>query len=218
MTRYQLIALLILIFLIGFFKVYRRLNKAKTDLIFSFEFLEKLKTYLDSNGNDTSTYGWLLNRSNKMQNTLGGYGIIHQFKPPFANYAYKNYPIILNMIPEVRKNMESISMKYAHEYAITIQECIIRYAGTVEDLIESLMNELLNPFVWIRETFQIITALPFFLLNWFGIISVSALRSITSNIFFRLLSGFFAVVGFLSAIIGILTGWEKFTAVLSALF
>ena len=169
---------------------------------------------MDSNGNDTITYGWLLLRSNKMQNLLGPQGIIHHFKPPFANYAYKNYPVILNMIPEVRKFIGGISVKYAHEYAITIRECIIRYAGTLEDLADILYKELFNPFIWIRETFQIVTALPFFLLNWFGIISTSALRSITSNILFKLSSGFIAVVGFLSAIIGIITGWDKFVVIL----
>jgi hypothetical protein len=60
-------------------------------------------------------------------------------------------------------------------------------------------------------------AVPAYLLSWLGIISESCVRKLISSVFFKAVSGLIALVGFVSAIVTIVIGWEEFAKKLASL-
>ncbi|MGO9613602.1 MAG: hypothetical protein ACLPX5_11270 [Dissulfurispiraceae bacterium] len=143
---------------------------------------------------------------------MGPHGIVANYRPPFQNYMIKNYPLVLNVLPELRKALEDALLpdRLAGEYANLLQEALIRYVGTLEDISEKQHREMKNPVIWLREGIRSIISFPILLLSWLGVISETKALTISSSFFLRLLSGFFALIGFVSAIVTIALGWRQF--------
>lgn len=218
MERLIIIIVLLAICGYGFVKIGLKLKKQNEKLDFADEFLGKLKSYVDSVGRNLDDYGWMIHRSNKMQNHLGSLGIIHSYKPPYKNIMYSNYPIILNMLPDLRSSIENdILRSVAYQYANSLQETLVRHIGRIEDNLEFYKKEIKNPFKWLREGVREIVAVPAYLLSWLGIISESFVRKLISSVFFKAVSGLIALVGFVSAIVTIVIGWEEFVKKLASL-
>ncbi|QNB09252.1 hypothetical protein G5S34_22520 [Herbaspirillum frisingense] len=176
-------------------------------------FLSKLKEYISSVGNNHEAYGWLLHRSHKMQRELGLYGIYASYSPPYSGRVYVNYPIILNMLPEMRKAFEDDYLartQLGYQYGAAIQETIIRYAGALADQREELDRKIRNPVIWFREGIRILMALPISIIGWLGAMSERTVSSIVGSRGFALVTAFASIIGFLSAVIGIALGWEQF--------
>jgi hypothetical protein len=93
----------------GFLTLYARRAKLSDRLEFAGEFRNRFVKYCNSEGQDTETYNWLILNCNKMQTQMGKYGVYRAFRPPYENYIINNYPIVLNMIPEVRKRLIPLS-------------------------------------------------------------------------------------------------------------
>ncbi len=178
------------------------------------DFLNNLKNYIRSNGKDLESYSWLLNRSNRMQNQMGSDGVYGYYSPPYKNYRISNYPIILNMLPDLREAFENNfpSVGLISQYSNSLQEAIIRYIGSIEDGIEEQKSKIKNPFIWLREGFRKIIAFPLSILGWLGIITEFTVYKITSNFIFKTVSGIVAFLGFLSAIVTLVLGWKDFYA------
>jgi len=218
MERLIIIVALLSICGYGFVKIGLKLKKQNERLAFAEEFLGKLKSYVDSVGRNLDDYGWMIHRSNKMQNHLGGLGVIHSYKPPYQNIMYSNYPIMLNMLPELRSSIEDdILRSVAYQYANSLQETLVRHIGCIEDSLEFYEKEIKNPFKWLREGVREIVSVPVYLLSWLGIISESFVHKLISNVFFKMVSGVIALAGFASAIITIVIGWEEFAKKLANL-
>lgn len=129
MDRLYLVFAVACLCFIGFLRVNYYCNHLLEVKSFARDFLEQLSIYLSSNGSDGKAYSWLTLKSNKMQNQLGSAGIMAAYKPPCANFQYSNYPIILNMLPDLRNALkDSYALgRLAEQYAATIQEVIIRH-------------------------------------------------------------------------------------------
>jgi len=178
--------------------------------------MEHLKTYIQSRGNDYESYGWLVHRSNKMQMQLGASGIYASYRPPYANFQYSNYPIILNMLPDLRNAFDDSILSgssIVHQYSMALQDTLIRHLGSLHDLDELNDKALRNPVIWLREGVRVITALPLTLLGWLGALSETTVTRLTSGRFFKGVSAFAALVGFVSAVMGVALGWEQFTQI-----
>ena len=183
------------------------------------EYMEHLKTYIQSRGNDYESYGWLVHRSNKMQVQLGSGGVYASYRPPHANFQYSNYPIILNMLPDLRNAFnDSIlsNSQVVHQYSMALQDTLVRHLGSLHDLDELNNKALRNPVIWLREGVRVITALPLTLLGWLGALSETTVTRLTSGRFFKGISAFAALVGFVSAVMGVALGWEQFTQMVLA--
>ena len=214
--RLLIVVVIVVILGCGAGRIILRLVRHGDKEILAHNYLEKLKDYVESHGEDSQAYGWLTHQSNQMQNQLGAGGILAAYKPPFANYQYSSYPIILNMLPDLRKAFDDdlLSRRLAHQFATTIQEVLIRHAGSLESQRSYLEGQLKNPIVWLREGVRMVLALPLSLLSWTGVVSQRASRRITSSQIFRIASGLATLVGLISAIIGIAVGWDEFVKLL----
>jgi hypothetical protein len=220
MSNISIFIIICVVGLYGLLKLIIELRKYGIRNEFGVEFLENLKKYWESNGADLEAYGWLIHRSNKMQGEMGGLGVVHNYKPPYQNYMITNYSIILNMIPELRKCLEDdlLSRNLAHQYMSALQESLVRYLGSIEDKQEVITKEIKNPIKWFRDGVRDILALPAYLLGWLGVISETAAKRLVSSLLFSAISGIVALVGFVSAIVTIVIGWDQFLDVVNRIW
>lgn len=220
MDRFNILAVIISLALVGLRKLIVDQRNIKQRQEFAMEFLNQMREYVDSRGKNYEAYTWLIHRSNRMQLQMGSAGIC-AYRPPFQNYQIRNYPIIINMLPELRREFESRLVSdspLVGHYVNALQEAIVRYIGTLDDLEEQHSKEIRNPAIWLRGGIRTAIALPITILSWFGLISEGTLRAITRNLLFRALAAIVGVIGFVSAIISIVLGWKPFVALLAKHF
>jgi hypothetical protein len=187
---------------------------------FAIEYQNTLVRYLKSGGRDNEAYTWLVHRSVKMQTELGALGVLHGYKPPAANYFIKDYQIVLNMLHELHTSLQSglPIPSLIDGFAHTLQDTIIRHVGVLDDRISASQQQTRNPILWFREGIETLLAIPFQLLNWFGLLGARTTATVTQNPLFRLLSGIISVIAFSSAIVGLVTGWDEFLAIVTRIF
>lgn len=216
MESLEAVGFLLVLILWGLFIRLRDLRALRATNELANTFLEELKKYWNSGGSDMGSYGWLLHRSNKIQNLMGSQGIMHGYKPPYQDVMYRHYPIILNMLPELRSALEDeiLSRNVAHQYANALQEAVLRFIGSVDDQIEETEKELRNPVKWFREGVREVVAFPTYLLGWLGLVKEGTAQKIVASSIFKAFSGLVALAGFLSALVTIVVGWEAFVKVI----
>lgn len=215
-------SIILIVGVIGFVYIFQKAKHIAEKRQLAHDFLNKLNIYLNSQGRDYNTYIWLIQRSVKVQSDMGSFGILHAFRPPYANYMYQNYPAILNILPEIRKEFDDDSYlrntRALHEYGSLLNESLLRYIGALDDMFKSARGDLRNPFIWLREGFQQILLLPLTLLHWLGVMGNVLVDTIAKNRLFKILAGIVALLGVLSAIMTIVIGWEPFINSLRQVF
>ena len=179
------------------------------------EYMNSLKSYLESNGGDFSSYAWMIENSMKMQRQMGVIGLFHHFRPAFSNDSYRNYPVLVNHLPKLHAVLTQRSNDFgnqAGQYRSQIIESMLRHRGEIKEERAAALNELKNPFAWFVRGISFVLAIPFFILKSFGILGATGMDAIASSRTFKLVAAFASIVGFASAIIGIVTGWDQFLA------
>jgi hypothetical protein len=147
-------------------------------------------------------YVWLTMNVNKIQNMVGTFGVM-TYKPAYQNYIINNYNLIINTIPKFREGpIESFDVN-------SVDDCLLRYLGHLEELSKDIRSNLWNPIIWFREGFKEIISIPIFLLNWFGIISNKRLSSIKASVFYKIITGLIALVTLVSGIVTIVVGYDQ---------
>lgn len=179
-------------------------------------YLGKLKEYIKSGGRDFESYSWLTQKSSVMQRQLGRSGVMAAYRPPFVNFQYQNYPILLNMLPDLRNSLvDSYALgRLADQYSSTLQEVMIRHIGEVDEIESDQRKILKNPIIWLREGIRVLLSSPIYLIQWFGLISETATDRVVDNLIFRFMSSFVVLVGFIGSVISIVVGWEQFIGIL----
>ena len=207
---------LALLFVIGFFDLLRAAFKIASRLEFTAQYREKFHEFVDQT--DHNAYAWLTLNSNRMQAQMGAQGLI-TFKPPFASHMIHNYPVVLNVLPEVRKCLadELFSRNLLHQYASLLDEALMRYQGSLLERHRMAVDSAKNPVVWLASGIRSVLSAPLWFLASAGVLPRSFASRIASSSFYRVLSGLVATVGFISAIVGLVTGWEQFAVILRKL-
>jgi hypothetical protein len=213
MTSGSVIFAMLFVLMFGFIQVFRRnsrlLSKIKfTDeyrnkfIQFSNQYFETYDRFNRSGDVHGELYVWLTMNVNKIQNMVGTFGVM-SYKPAFQNYMIHNYYIIINTIPKFREGpIESFDVN-------SVDDCLLRYLGHLEELLKNTQKNLRNPIIWFREGFKEIISVPIFLLNWFGIISNKRLSSIKSSVFYKIVTGLIALVTLVSGIVTIVVGYDQ---------
>ena len=104
-----------------------------------------------------------------MQRELGPYGIMAKYKPPGANYAIWEYPIVVNALPVLRDALEN-DMPF-----------LIRPGRHAQPVLMMVPRRRAPdpPF------------LPVFVLHWAGLAPVSATTRVADSLVLRIISGVF---------------------------
>ena len=172
---------------------------------FVHDFRENFIEYANSGGNNNEAYTFLMMNSPRMQKDMGHYGVYASFIPPASNYSVSNYQIIMNMIPELRRwidsNKESLGTMFVStidSYIKNIDEALLRYIGVLEEQETSGIKALKNPFLWLRTGAGQVLSLPFIILVLFGLMTRSTLYALQANYFFKVLSVLAVIVTLIS--------------------
>ena len=192
MERLLIAGVFLAVFLVGFIHLFRSKTVISEEMKLARDFFEKLRRYIDSRGEDVDAYTWMIHRSDKMQAQLGSGGVFAAYRPPFANYQYKHYPVVLNMLPDLRNALTERfggGSDLASQYGATLGDTLVRHVGVLDDRGADLAKLLRNPIVWFREGIRILIGLPVSLLGWLGILSVWRVSRIIGGRVFQLLSG-----------------------------
>lgn len=214
-STWLLLALAALV-IIGFIALLRSVSKVASDLEFTYKYREKFHVFVDDD--DSQAYAWLTLNANRMQAQMGSQGLM-TFKPPFANHVIHNYPVVLNVLPEVRKCLadQLLSRSLLSEYASLLDEALMRYQGSLLEHHRMAVASAKNPVVWLASGIGSVLALPIWFLVSAGVLPRSFASRIVGSGFYRVLSGLVATLGFVSAIVGLVTGWEQFAVILRKL-
>lgn len=201
------------LFAIGFASLLRSAAKIALELEFTNEYREKLHAFVEQEG--SSAYSWLTLNANRMQEQMGSQGLM-TFKPPFANHMIHNYPVVLNVLPEIRKCLtdQLLSRNLLHEYTSLLDEALMRYQGSLIERHRETVALVKNPVVWLASGIRSVLAAPLWFLASAGVLPRWFASRIVGSSVYRVLSGVIATVGFVSAIVGLVTGWEQFAVIL----
>lgn len=198
---------------VGFFQVYNLHSEVDKKITFANEYRNKFnqltnkyfKTYdnWSRSGNfDRELYVWLTMNVNLMQEYLGSHGVM-EYIAPFQTYRISNYQIVINTIPKFRDG----SVK---DFDInSVDDCLLRYIGYLEGIINKNKKNLKNPIIWFREGFREVLSIPIFILNWFGIISSRTVSSIKNSLIFKAISGLISLITLISSIVTIIVGKDQ---------
>ncbi len=201
------------IFIIGFVQVYNRHKRVLSKIDFAGEYRNKFlefsnkyfRTYdsFTHSGNfDGELYVWLTMNVSKIQDYVGSFGIM-SYKPAFQNYMINKYQIIINTTPKFRDGT-------VEEFDVnSVDDCLLRYIGYMEEHCKNTKKSLRNPIVWFREGFREISNVPIFILNSFGIISNHTVNSIKDSIIYKVITGLIALVTLISGLVTIVVGYDQ---------
>lgn len=201
------------VFFIGFVQVYNKHSRVLKKIDFGVEYRNKLiefsNKYFETYDRwsradhfDRQLYVWLTMNVNKIQGNLGTFGIM-DYIAPFQTYKISNYQIVINTIPKFRDET-------VRDFEVnSVDDCLLRYIGYLEEYSQDTQKNLKNPIVWFREGFREVLSIPIFMLNWFGIISSRAVNSIQDSLIYKVLSGLIALVTLVSGLVTIVVGYDQ---------
>jgi hypothetical protein len=200
----------------GLVALCRSLHKLSTQILFTAEFRERTSHFV--NNADAVTYEWLMLNANRMQEQMGSQGLV-TFSPPFENRLIHNYPVVLNILPKLRQFVsdEILSRNLLHQYHDLLDDTLLRHQGFKIDQHNKAKTSLKNPFSWITNGVRFLLAAPFLLLAELGVIQKSTASRVVASNFYKVFSGLIAIITFLSAIVGLVTGWEQFVKILRSI-
>ena len=202
MTTSIFICILFFIMLWGLAHTIIHLRTAKIEENFVNEYYNKFASKYDAQEFDDELYIWLTKKANKIQVILGVNGIL-DYIGPFRQYRISNYQVIVNTLPKFRNG------SIVPEDIGFAEDSLLRYSGVAEIRSEKYLSKLKNPIIWFQIGMQQILAIPITFLSYFGIYSIHTANKIKESIIWRIFSGLISLITFASAIIGIITGWDK---------
>ncbi|KAB2443264.1 hypothetical protein F8163_09280 [Bacillus luti] len=209
MVLYMILTILGLI-AIGFIKKVMSLMKFSKDFDFLYDYNEKYVKYLNNylgkrinSEEENKLYMELISKSPKAQRLLGNDGLI-SYKPAGASYMHNNYQVLINTVQALR-NPALMSEEFSW-----VNNMLIMKMAIYEDIMSEIRGNMINPLILLSEGVQFFVTLPISLLYWTGLIEYSTLNRVSNYFIFKLLNFLIIIIGFLSAIVTLVTGWEPF--------
>jgi hypothetical protein len=192
--------------LIGLITLVRRSRNINAQLDSGAEFRSKFIQHADSGGRDHEAYHWMILHSNAMQDEMGYHGILAQFRDP--PHSYRNYPIILNMIPRIRLIYENgLYFGNPNDLPQMFDEAILRYLGTLERSHSALRKRLRNPLQWFLCGVEQLVSIPLYFFQSFGVLSRRAVAAAQRSWLFKSLSALIVLTGLVASLISIIVNW-----------
>jgi hypothetical protein len=211
-TVFIIVGILIL-FVLGLIEVYKRHSRVVSKIDFAAEYRNKFielankyfqdcDRYNRSGTLNNELYVWLTLNVSKIQSNVGTFGVM-SYKPAFQNYIINNYQIIINTLPKFRDGqIQNFDVG-------SVDDCLIRYIGYLEEYKKETGKNVKNPIVWFREGFKEIISIPLFILSSFGIFSRRTVDSIMDSVIFKILAGLIALVTLVSGLVTIVVGYDQ---------
>ena len=221
------ITALIILLIIGFIKILFSITTIIDRINYQVEYQTKYREYIDtlfSEKEDIELYQWLTINIPRMQSEMGSYGAIPTLIE--GNYKYTNLQVLSNLIPYIRSQSyeifsdlipQSFMQRNLSEKVRLIDDALLRYHGYLLEKERLLKQKLKNPFSWLKEGVQTFVTFPISLMYWTGLIKYTWYLRISDNFFVKLLNFIVIIIGLVSSIITIVTGYDPFIGFLTRL-
>ena len=211
-TTFNILGILT-VFIIGFVQVYNRNSRVVKKIDFAGEyrnkFIEFSNKYFETYDRwsrvgdfDGQLYVWLTTNVSKIQGNLGSFVIMY-YIAPFQTYRDSNYQIITNTLPKFREG------QVQNFDAGSVDDCLLRYIGYLEDYKKETEKDVKNPIVWFREGFKEIISIPLFILSSFGFFSRRTVDNIMDSVIFKIFAGLIALVTLVSGLVTIVVSYDQ---------
>lgn len=187
------------------------INRKREDI---FEWRQSFIQWANDGFEDNQLYMKLMSDSPRIQEALGAWGIMAAFSPPFAGVAYHNWPIVLNGLPTIRQYSEDhiLGRNQAGQYVQLVDDALLRAIGALDDSLRRSRRTLVNPVSLLREGIVRVITVPVYVLAEFGLLSKRAYDWTIASVFVKAIAFLIAATGFISAVVGLVTGWGQFYA------
>ena len=197
-----LIIIVTLLAVLGLINLASQIHRTRSRKMFCRRFQQKLHSYMQTNEYDDIK--WLLLNSSKMQIELGEEGFV-SYIAPFQTHIVKNYPLILNSIPELRTDIEMGYSRSAYDTYSAIENVIVRHMGSLQITYELIRAKILKPWNWLFVGISLILSLPIKVLGEVGILSNKMVVNFTDHPLFK---GIVSIIGLIAALATIVKEWE----------
>lgn len=216
------VAITVCLFAIGFARQFYTVRGMQKRIDEVQEFLNKFTVWCNGEGKDQDAYVWLQRKVDDIQGTVGVAGVI-SYRPPFANFMHTNYPLLLNHLPEIRREFNDGHFRYFGgnlllEQIHSVANCLQRFIGFAEGVRDREKKRRWNPIVWLAGGVGWVLAIPVSLLAETGLLSAARKASVVNSKLFALAAFIAAAAAFLSTIMSIAMGWDAFVALLASWF
>ena len=200
-------------YVIGFFGQRAALSRKVEMANFLNGFRNDFIGWVNGNGDDVELYNQIIMSSPKAQKFAGHWGIISNFRMPFQQVVYKQYPIILNALPKVHEGFQDYLLrKNVAEYGQLVDQALLRAIGDFDDKIETAKRQLFSPLKLISGGFQSVVSIPILILTELGLIGQRMRVWLEQSLISKALSASIAIVGLIAGIMSIALGWDSFSA------
>ena len=126
------------------------------------------------------------------------------YSAKYRAYLIKNCPFIVYILPKFREG------QLHHSDALEMDNMLIRTAGDKGHVRDRYEKELKNPVLWFKYGIEFFISIPLILLSWFHILPDGKLQSISHSRSYSIITGIAALIGFVSAVVGLITSWSPF--------
>lgn len=216
MARFFVVVGFLVLLAVGLLRIWRALMRLVDERAEVDGYIQVFTRYVNSGGADRQAYGDLIERSLRVQDLLGGVGIMAHYLAPFGRYSVPNYQIVLNGIPAMRRDFDVLTSGRG-DHGQLVGETLVRYMGWSADRIGEKRRELRNPIAWFRQGVAAVLLVPLWLLRSLGLLSGTRSDRVAASALFRLLTGLVALVGLVGSIVTIVLGWSAMKEVVSGL-
>lgn len=212
MNTWHVILIAFALLAIGFASVFRHHLRFLSRKAFAVDYLNKFRSLVQTCDHDFDgkLFYWLTHRASKIQAELGQFGLA-DYRPPAAAYMFRNYQLIVNMLPEIRSGL-------ANAYQIgACEDSLVRYIGWLDDRLGDSLRELANPLIWLRSGVQCVLSLPAAVLCWLGVIGESSFASLSNSRAFKFVCGLVTLLASVATILGYVLGPKELADVIRRL-
>ena len=176
-------------------------------VIYRDKFSKFISDLLNKNKYRNKDYEWLMSNSDKVQAILGSSGIISYMD---RRGFYSNYQIVINFMNEILPLVSKGLIETEIEKVTWCHNAFLRKIGSYDEYIKKEIKKVFNPLYDLTSGIKVILGIPFYILYSIGIISSTNLTTIKDNIIFKIFSGLLSLLTFISTIMSIVLGWNKF--------
>ena len=218
MDRRYAVFFLIATILVGLGKNLLYLLRIRRRLDFTFDYRDKFIGLCNSIFDDRSfqqdVYHQLTIDVKAMQKELGHDGILAQYTDNLKGFSVQNYELLINFLPELRMALNHIDnsiLRGRYNQAIsTCDDMFLRHIGSLNETEKDIKKHLFNPITCFADGIKLVISMPIFTLKWLGIVSDEGTLRIQSSFLFKIINLLVAFIGFFSAIVTIVIGWDDF--------
>jgi hypothetical protein len=207
-----------LLLFIGITQCVAERSKLNKDGSFVYDFNNAFVEYFQSMGRNIVKYQFLIMNSNRMQLLLGEQGLMHM-RPPFTNLIIKDYPIVVNGIPEMQKYfMMGYFDQQANQMGQYVLEALLRTIGQIRERKSRTKKYLMNPVKLIVIGIHAVLSAPIYMLSSLNIIGKNSQIRFLSSDFYRIIKASVTFISFTSSVFSIIFRWDEIVQFMYHLF